>query len=62
MAIFTVEFLLHWLAECWTGSGCCGSLIGILKDTECELNWEFVVEELGKLQDCSAILRNEKIF
>ena len=33
MAIFTVEFLLHWLAECWTGSGCCGSLIGILKDS-----------------------------
>ena len=33
MAIFTVEFLLHWLAECWTGAGCCGSLIGILKDT-----------------------------
>ena len=43
MAIFTVEFLLHWLAECWTGSGCCGSLIGILKDTEYELNWELVV-------------------
>lgn len=43
MAIFTVEFLLHWLAECWTGSGCCGSLIGILKDTECELNWELAV-------------------
>lgn len=33
MAIFTVEFLLHWLAERCSGShGCCGSLCRIMKD------------------------------
>lgn len=32
MAIFTVEFLLHWLAERCSSGGCCGSLRRIMKD------------------------------